>query len=57
MKIIAIIEDNPITGVCYGTVEITTYNNNTQRRLNRFYNSRNIARKIAHTKHIRQKSN
>ena len=55
MKVVAIVEDNPITGVRYGTVEVTTYNNNTQRRLNRFYNSRNKYRRIAYTKHIRQK--
>lgn len=55
MKVVAIVEDNPITGVRYGTVEVTTYNNDTKRRLDRYYNSRNKYRRIAHTKHIRQK--
>ncbi len=55
MKVVAIVEDNPITGVRYGTVEVAEYNNNTQRRLDRFYNARNRYRRIAHTKHIRQK--
>ena len=55
MKIVAIIEDNPITGVRYGTVEIQEYNNNTKRRMDRFFNARNKYRRIAHTKHIRQK--
>ena len=41
MEIVTIVENNPITGVRYGTVEISQYNNNTQRRINRhleFYN-------------------
>lgn len=41
MKIVTIIENNPITGVRYGTMEIPEYNNNIQRRIesaNRFYN-------------------
>lgn len=40
MKIVTIIENNPITGVSYGTVEINPYNNNAKRRIdrnNRFY--------------------
>jgi hypothetical protein len=55
MKVITIVEDNPITGVRYGTVEVAEYNNNIKRRLDRFYNARNKYRNIAHTKHIRQK--
>ena len=55
MQIVTIIEDNAITGVRYGTVEVAEYNNNTKRRLDRFYNSRNKYRRIANTKHIRKK--
>ena len=55
MKIVAIIENNPITGVRYGTVEISEYNNNIQRRLDRYYNARNKRRYLAvraqNTKH------
>lgn len=40
MRIVTIIENNPITGVRYGTVEIKEYNNNIKRRLDRFYKSR-----------------
>lgn len=36
MEIVTIVEDNPITGVRYGTVEISRYNNNTQRRIDRY---------------------
>ena len=36
MRIVTIVEDNPITGVRYGTVEISQYNNNTQRRIDRY---------------------
>lgn len=46
MHIVTIVEDSPITGVRYGTVEISQYNNNTQRRIDRrirFYrNLRNL---------------
>ena len=41
MKIVIIIENSPITGVRYGVAEVSEYNNNTQRRINRyleFYN-------------------
>lgn len=41
MRIVTIIENSPITGVRYGTVENSRYNNNTQRRIDRyleFYN-------------------
>ncbi len=41
MKIVTIVEDNPITGVRYGTVEISQYNNNTQRRIARYNRLRN----------------
>ena len=41
MKIVTIVEDNPVTGVRFGTIEIAGYNNNIKRRLDRFYNSRN----------------
>jgi len=40
MQIVTIIENNPITGVRYGTIEIKEYNNNIKRRLDRFYRSR-----------------
>ena len=40
MEIVTIVEDNPITGVRYGTVEIPEYNNNIQRRLNRYHRLR-----------------
>lgn len=35
MQIVTIIEDNPITGIRYGTVDISEYNNNTKRRIDR----------------------
>ena len=41
MRIVTIIENSPITGVRYGVAEVSQYNNNTQRRINRyleFYN-------------------
>lgn len=41
MRIVTIVEDNPITGVRYGTVEISQYNNNTQRRIDRYNRLRN----------------
>ena len=41
MRIVTIVEDNPITGVRYGTVEISRYNNNTQRRIDRYNRLRN----------------
>ena len=55
MQIITIIEDNPITGVRYGTVEISTYNNNTQRRIDRYNRFRNELKRVRYittrTKH------
>ncbi len=48
-------EDNPITGVSYRTVEVKSYNDTTKRRIDRYNNSRNKYRRITHTKHIRQK--
>ena len=36
MKIVTIVEDNPITGVRYGVAEVSEYNNNTQRRIDRY---------------------
>ena len=38
MKIVTMVENDPITGVRYGTVEVSEYNNNVKRRLDRFYN-------------------
>lgn len=35
MKIVTIIENNPITGVRYGTVDINEYNDRTKRRIDR----------------------
>lgn len=56
MKIVAIIEDNPITGVRYGTVEIHEYNNNIQRRMDRYYRLRNdLHRKSINTLRTRKK--
>ncbi|MBQ9540390.1 MAG: hypothetical protein IJU89_03125, partial [Alphaproteobacteria bacterium] len=54
MKIVTIIEDNPITGVRYGTVEISQYNNDTQRRIDRYTRLRNQTLRMIHksrTKH------
>lgn len=55
MKIVTIIEDNPITGVRYGTVEISQYNNNIQRRIERHNRLRNYTLRMIHntsrTKH------
>ena len=51
MQIVTIIENNPITGVRYGTVEIKEYNNNIQRRLDRYYRARNKAVRIKFHKH------
>lgn len=45
MKIVTIVKNSPITGVCYGTVEISRYNNNTQRRINRHLEFCNRLRK------------
>jgi len=55
MKIVAIIEDNPITGVRYGTVEIQEYNNNIQRRLDRYNRFRNELKRVAHTTRTKHK--
>jgi len=41
MKIVTIIENNAITGVRYGTVEVPEYNNNIQRRIDRYTRLRN----------------
>ena len=41
MKIVTIVENNPITGVRYGVAEVPEYNNNTQRRINRYNRLRN----------------
>lgn len=51
MQIVVIIEDNPITGIRYGTVEIKEYNNNIKRRLDRFYKSRNNYKRITTREH------
>lgn len=48
MKIVTIIEDNPITGVRYGTVEMPEYNNNIQRRIDRYNRLRNQTIRMAH---------
>ena len=44
MQIVTIIEDNAITGVRYGTIEIPEYNNNIQRRIDRYNRFRNTLR-------------
>ena len=54
MKIVTIIENNPITGVRYGSVEVPEYNNNIQRRIERYYRLRNQHKRMIHcanTKH------
>ncbi len=48
MKIVTIIEDNPITGVRYGTVEVSQYNNDTQRRIDRYTRLRNQTLRMIH---------
>lgn len=56
MKIVTIIEDNPITGVRYGTVEISQYNNNIKRRIDRYTRLRNNTLRMIHTqKYTRRK--
>lgn len=55
MKIVTIIEDNPITGIRYGTIEIPEYNNNIKRRIDRYNKFRDAlkykARISQNTKH------
>lgn len=55
MKIVTIIENNPITGVRYGTVEAQEYNNNVKRKLDKYYRARSkatyITTRFHHTKH------
>ena len=41
MQIVTIIENNPITGVRYGTIEMPEYNNVKQRRIERYNRLRN----------------
>lgn len=48
MKIVTIIEDSPITGVRYGTVEMPEYNNNIQRRIYRYNRLRNQIIRMVH---------
>ena len=55
MKIVTIIEDNPITGVRYGTVEISQYNNNTKRRIDRYTRLRNNTLRMVHANRTRHK--
>ena len=56
MHIVTIIEDNAITGVRYGTVEMPEYNNNIQRRLDRYNRFRNALRqKTQRTQHTKNK--
>ena len=55
MKIVTIVEDNPITGVRYGTVEIEQYNNNTQRIIERYHRLRKNAMRLTHFNHTRHK--
>ena len=55
MKIMTIVEDNPITGVRYGTVEVSEYNDNVQRRIDRYYRLRNKTMSQIHRNRIRQK--
>ena len=49
MQIVTIVEDNPITGVRYGTVEIPQYNNNVQRRIERYTRLRIQQRRLVQT--------
>ena len=56
MKIVTIIENNPITGVRYGCIEVPAYNNNVQRRINKRYNQHNQLKltrtaRMTNTKH------
>lgn len=55
MKIVTIIEDNPITGVRYGTVEVSQYNNNIQRRIERHNRLRNQTLRIIHKSRTQHK--
>lgn len=55
MKIVAIIEDNPITGVRYGTIEIPEYNNNIQRRIDRYNRFRAELKRVAHVNRTKHK--
>lgn len=55
MKVITIVENDPITGVRYGTVEIPEYNNNIQRRLDRYNRFRNELKRAAHTTRTKHK--
>ena len=55
MQIVTIIEDNPITGVRYGTVEMPAYNNNIQRRIERYNRLRNQTIRMVHKNRIRKK--
>ncbi|MFQ6760582.1 MAG: hypothetical protein ACLRFM_04285 [Alphaproteobacteria bacterium] len=55
MKIVTIIEDNPITGVRYGTVEISQYNNNIKRRIDRYTRLRNKTLYMVHANRTRHK--
>lgn len=55
MKILTIIENDPITGVRYGTVEIPEYNNIIQRRLDRYNRFRNELKRAAHMNRTHKK--
>ena len=55
MKIVTIIEDNPITGVRYGTVEMPEYNNNIQRRIDRYNRLRNQTIRMVHKNRTHKK--
>ena len=55
MKILTIIEDNPITGVRYGMVEVPEYNNNIQRRIDRYNRYRNELKRVTRTSRTKHK--
>lgn len=56
MKIVTIIEDNPITGVRYGAIEVPGYNNNIQRRMERYNRFRKTLKYRAQiSQHIKNK--
>ena len=54
MKIVTIIEDDPITGVRYGVIDVPQYNNNIQRRIERYTRLRNNKIRMMQT-HSRKK--
>ena len=55
MKIVTIIENSPITGVRYGTVELSEYNDNIKRRIERHNRFRNELKRAAHMNRTHKK--